>query len=127
MMSEKVEQKLDTLSNEVGSLREEFSNEVGSLREEFGSLREEFCSFREEFTERFEQVDKRFDRLESELKSTRQQLLAAINSEIARAVGFAEERFVELFGLLDEKYGGVTKELRSDLDAHIANKIVHVT
>ena len=108
-MSEEVEKKLDALSNEVGSLREEFTERF------------------EQVDKRFEQVDKRFDRLESELKATEQRLLTAINSEIARAVGFAEERFVELFGLLDEKYGGVTKELRSDLDAHIANKIVHVT
>jgi hypothetical protein len=40
-------------------------------------------------------------------------------------LGVIEERFSELFGLLDEKYGGAVDGLRSDLDAHRFDGSIH--
>jgi hypothetical protein len=113
--SAKLEATVDTLaadvkdlSAEVKQVRVDLGAEIKQVRVDLEDLRTEVKTLR------------------TDLESMEHRLSQKISTEIAHALGVIEERFVNLFGLLDDKYGGATSELRRDLDEHRFDRSIHL-
>lgn len=107
---DKVAEELAELRTEVTQIRTEHGAELAELRTELKQLRTDFRA-----------------ELRTEIGNLEQRLSQKISTEVAHALGVIEERFAELFGLLDEKHSGAVSELRADLDAHRHDRSIHVS
>ena len=142
-MADDVGEKLEALVTELRDHRRETEQRFDRNDQRFEKIDQRFEKIDQRFEkidqrfekidQRFEKIDQRFEKLEgevaelrSELRATEQRLVTAINTEMTRGLGVIEERFTELFGLLDDKYRSETTALRRDLDGHVNDTTVHV-
>lgn len=65
-------------------------------------------------------------KIDSKIDGVKADLIRGMNSQITHALGVIEERFNELFGLLDDKFSAKANELRADLDEHRFDTAIHL-
>jgi len=130
-----VEQRLDAKIDGVEQrLTATIHSEVKGLDAKIDALDKKIDGVEQRLDAKIDGVEQRLtatihsveQRLDAKSDGVEQRLTATIHSEVSSAVGSALERFSEIFGVVDEKYGTLVGGVRQDLDEHRFDRSLHL-